>query len=266
MTASRTLPRFILLTSLLAVCVLAAFAEAVPARAQFCDDTYIVQPGDTLGSIAEECGLDYIVLVNINYEISDPNLIRPGQVIRLTAEIPLYTTPASGPAQDLGLQDGGSLYVVRKGDSLARIAYLYNTTVYEIFEVNPQLHWTPVIYPGQQLRMPADAKKKKGWVGVSDLTLEAYDEFEVRLVDFTPYATVEYRLHQKFTWEDDDEFFDPTLFSEIWEGSTDANGSGRITLRMPYWAYEDEIWVVDVVVLEEGDQAVPVSSPDITIE
>ena len=111
--------------------------------------------GKRLYSIAQKCNLRYVVLININYEISDPNLIRPGQIIRLTAEEPIaeYTKPISGPNQPDGLQPDGT-YIVRSGNSLARIAYLYSTTLWDLYQVNPELGGRPVVIPGSVSACP----------------------------------------------------------------------------------------------------------------
>lgn len=253
--------------TLFAGLVLASAALSRPVTAATCGETYVVQKGDTITSIAEKCGLSYVVLMNINYEIEDPDLIRPGQTLRLTAEIPIYTTPASGPGLNLGLQAGGQYYIVRRGDSLARIAYLYGTTVYDLLQANPQLNNSPVVYPGQYIQLPYDKRPEKGWVGINTLTASSYDEIEVRVADFLPYANLQFRLHQKMDedLEDLEDFFDTDLYSVITEGRTDAQGKALTTMKVPYWAYEDEIWVVDVYVLDEGEDADPVTSPDITI-
>ncbi|MBP8968036.1 MAG: LysM peptidoglycan-binding domain-containing protein [Lachnospiraceae bacterium] len=44
-------------------------------------NTYIVQPGDTLGQIADKLGITAVELASIN-EIKNLNLIYPGQTIR----------------------------------------------------------------------------------------------------------------------------------------------------------------------------------------
>ena len=45
-------------------------------------NTYVVQAGDTLSEIAEQYGISYQALAQIN-QISDPNLIYPGQTLRV---------------------------------------------------------------------------------------------------------------------------------------------------------------------------------------
>ena len=45
-------------------------------------NTYVVQAGDTLSEIAEQYGISYQALAQMN-QISDPNLIYPGQTLRV---------------------------------------------------------------------------------------------------------------------------------------------------------------------------------------
>ena len=124
-----------------------------------------------------------------------------------------------------------------------------------------ELNGSTVIHTGQHIRLPYDHRPRKGWVGISTLSASSYDKIEVRVADFLPYADLQFRLHQ----QSEDDFFDPDLYSVITEGSTDALGKASTTMTIPYWAYEDEIWVVDVYVLNDGEDAVPVSSPEILI-
>ena len=240
---------------LLAFLLLAAAAPA-PAQAQFCGVTYTVRAGDTLYSIAEECGISYVVLISINYEISDPSKIYPGQVIRLEAEVPLnqYRQPASGPGVDAGYQEGGT-YVVRKNDSISRIAYLYGTTISEIVRYNPILRQRLVIVPGQVLVLPPEARRGKGWVGVSANRAEGGDDIEVRVVDFPAYAMIEMNLMLRE--EEDFSYFTVQV-------QTDARGDARAVLEIPWYAWEDEIYEVHVTNLDDGDQPV-VKSPGILI-
>lgn len=242
----------------LIIAALLLAAPAAPARAQFCGPTYQVQPGDTLYSIAERCGVSYLVLVSINVEMRDPDTIYPGQIIRLEAEAPLefFEQPAAGPAQDAGLQPESGVYVVRPGDSLALIAYLYDTNVRELLDFNPQLGGRPLVRPGDVLVMPPAARREKGWLGVSTLAARAGSEIQVRLVDFTPYAQVEFRLGIQ---GDDD-----TFTNAVTRVQTDARGEARVTMRLPFFARRGAVWQVRVYHLEDADFP-PVESPGITI-
>jgi LysM repeat protein len=258
---------------LLITIILAASVGIAPVHAA-CGTTYTVGRGETLYSIAEKCGLRYVVLININYEISDPNLIRPGQVIRLTAEEPLpeYTKPISGPDQPHGLQED-RIYIVRRGDSLARIAYLYSTTLWDLYQANPELGGKASVYTGQRIRIPQDARVKKGWVGVSSLGPATSSSIQARVVDFPPYAPVNFRLHELNEKEvlEGIKNAGPDLIrhddnlSVFIETTTDARGSARVTIKLPTWARNTETWVVDVFTNNLGQEDVLARSPVMVI-
>jgi len=232
-----------ILPLLIAVCLLAGPAP-MPAHAQICGKTYKVQAGETLYSIAEKCRLSYVVLVSINFELSDPGLIYPDQIIRLEAEAPLefFQQPEDGPAQPGGRQGDGT-YIVRPGDSLARIAFLYNTTLWDLIEANPLLNGGAAVTPGQVVRMPPSARKEKGWVGLSTLSADGSDEIDVRVVDFPPYADIEFRLGVR----DESDYAFATV-----EARTDARGEARGTIEIPWFAWRGEIWEVRVVTTGEA--------------
>lgn len=249
------------LAALLAVLALllpgATAVRAQTVTPQTCfQPTYMVLPGETLYDISQLCRVPYLALLGINVEIRDPDKIWPGQVIRLVAEAPLvwWHQPISGPAQDFGLQPDGA-YIVRLGDSLARIAFLYDTSVSDLLALNPEIDSSLIITPGQVLLMPRTAKHERGWVGVSALTASGGQTIEARVVDLTPYARVQFRLGIR------GEEFD----YQVLEARTDAIGSARVTMTLPYYAWEDEIWEVRVVNLDEGEDT-RITSPGIRID
>lgn len=106
---------------------------------------YTIQPGDTLSKIAKQYLGDpgkYPVIFEANREvIKDPNLIYPGQMIRI---------PVSGSAEQT--------YTVQSGDTLSRIAQRFYGAANKyavIFEANRDVIKDPnVIHPGQILRIP----------------------------------------------------------------------------------------------------------------
>lgn len=104
--------------------------------------TYTVVKGDTLSSIAAKYGTSYQELARIN-GIADPNVIYPGQVLRLSGGSTAKPTPA--PA-------GGS-YTVVSGDTLSGIAQRYNTNWQTLQQLNG-LADPNKIYPGQKLKVP----------------------------------------------------------------------------------------------------------------
>lgn len=75
------------------------FSQVQNARAESpCGDTYIVLPGDTIGSIAALCGTTVNAILEINPEITDPDNLYPGQIIRIPEiESVISTIIAIGP-------------------------------------------------------------------------------------------------------------------------------------------------------------------------
>lgn len=132
------------------------------------ENEYIVQSGDTLLAIAKRYRVELVALMNLN-AISDARKLRVGQRL----QIPASTIPASEPANPPvpvpvtdstpvpapvitdptpGLM-GGTVYVVRGGDTLGAIAVRFNVTVAAMVAVN-SLPNANVIRPGQRLTIP----------------------------------------------------------------------------------------------------------------
>lgn len=104
--------------------------------------TYTVQKGDTLSSIAAKYGTSWQAIYNANKAVigGDPNLIKPGQVLTIPG--------GSAPSQ--------RTYTVQKGDSLSSIASKYGTTWQAIYNANKAtIGGDPnLIKPGQVLVIP----------------------------------------------------------------------------------------------------------------
>jgi hypothetical protein len=78
-----------------------------------CGDTYIALPEDTIEDIADLCGTSVEAILRINPEITDPNDLFTGQIIRIPkVELVLETIVAIGPQCGL---PGQSLLVVGSG-------------------------------------------------------------------------------------------------------------------------------------------------------
>ena len=94
--------------------------------------TYTVQPGDTLFSIAKAYQIPLEVLIRAN-RLSNPNEHFVNQVLRIPDRSPLW-------------------YVVRYGDTLYNLAKRFFTTVDALLEQN-ELADPDVITPGQRIRI-----------------------------------------------------------------------------------------------------------------
>ncbi|MDD6224028.1 MAG: LysM peptidoglycan-binding domain-containing protein, partial [bacterium] len=106
------------------------------------ETTYTVQSGDTLYSIARKFNTTVDQLKTINNLTS--NVLQPGQVLIISKkeEIP---------------SESYTVYTVKSGDSLWKIANQYGVTVNEIIELNNL--GTTLLQIGQQLKIPSQEPK-----------------------------------------------------------------------------------------------------------
>ena len=116
---------------------------AIPtsAGARHASSSYTVRSGDTLGSIASRHGTSVSALVQAN-RLSNPNLIRIGQVLKV---------PASGGGTVKAPAGGATAHVVRAGETLGGISSRYGIKVAQIVAANGLTG--DRIYVGQQLRL-----------------------------------------------------------------------------------------------------------------
>ncbi len=107
------------------------------------EQTHIVRPGETLQTIGQRYGVDWLALARAN-NMTNPNLIYVGQVIILPSEARLDGAAATQPGVALpvrtarGARAGRQyrLHVTQYGDSLARIAQDYGLNAYDISTLN----------------------------------------------------------------------------------------------------------------------------------
>lgn len=104
--------------------------------------SYLVQVGDTLFLIARRFRVSLNALIAANPEIVNPNLIFPGQVIRIPTE-PLPPPPS-----------GSSVYIVQPGDTLSVIARQFRISLGALIAANPQILDPNLIFPGQFIIIP----------------------------------------------------------------------------------------------------------------
>ena len=116
--------------------------------------TYTVQAGDTLWAIARKynCSVTEIVAANSD-RIKNPNRIHAGWQLK----IPQSGAPITGGTPDAVLPENkkSGIYIVRQGDTLWKIARMYNCSVAEIVFLNRKLIRDPaLIYSGWELKVP----------------------------------------------------------------------------------------------------------------
>lgn len=120
--------------------------------------TYVVQPGDTLASIAYQVGVSMHELIYIN-NIVNPDLIFVGQVLTLPGcaqPVPLPEPLPCGAPVGCSVDPvhpAGQTYTVQPGDTLSQIAAWFGVSADYLCEVNGL--WNPnMIYVGQVLIIP----------------------------------------------------------------------------------------------------------------
>lgn len=101
--------------------------------------TYTVQRGNTLSQIARAYGVTISHLVELN-NIQNPNLIYPGQKLRITES----TNTTLNPVEQ------NTYYTVKRGDTLYGIARRYGVTVQYLVNLNG-ISNPNLIYPSQVL-------------------------------------------------------------------------------------------------------------------
>ena len=116
--------------------------------------TYTVQAGDTLWAIARKYGCSITEIVAANSDrIKNPNRIHAGWQLK----IPKSGAPVSGSTPDAVLPENkkSGIYIVRQGDTLWKIARMYNCSVAEIVSLNRELiRNSALIYSGWELKVP----------------------------------------------------------------------------------------------------------------
>ena len=130
----------ILHTLVLAAFLLACFATTSPAHAWGgCGGSYVVQSGDTLGSIAQRCSTSIPAL-----QLANPNMgywIYAGQTLWL-------------PGAFLDNGNGYATYIVARGDTLKSLAAHFGTSMDFLANLNSIYNYN-LIYEGQRLTVPS---------------------------------------------------------------------------------------------------------------
>jgi LysM repeat protein len=114
---------------------------------------YKVARGDTFTRIAREHGVSFSALKAANPQVQ-PSQIKVGQKL----QIPAPQARASGAANRSAAaqEEGANVYVVKRGDTLTRIAKAHGTTAAALRAANNLQ--TDRILVGQRLQMPAPAQ------------------------------------------------------------------------------------------------------------
>jgi LysM repeat protein len=114
---------------------------------------YVIASGDLLSTIAKKNGVSIKALEEANPGI-DPKKLQIGHKLQIPASTAVAATDASKPAaagSDAAAADG-TLYVVKTGDNLGKIAKAHGTTVKALEALNDMK--TSAIKVGAKLKVP----------------------------------------------------------------------------------------------------------------
>ena len=105
---------------------------------------YLVRPGDTLFTIAQQFGVGLNNLIAVNPQIVNPDIISVNQVINLPVSPPAPPVPPAGTIQ---------IYV-SAGETLTSIAQRTGVSLQAIINANPQIVNPNLIFVGQIINVP----------------------------------------------------------------------------------------------------------------
>jgi LysM repeat protein len=146
-------PFFLILALLIGGLFLVSMVRAEELR---CGEFYTVAPGDTLNLIATECGTSVPALLAANPEVTEGDLLLPGQILRIPINDAIPDTGSLALANEAipGTGAPNRTYTVVAGDTLSGIASRSGTTVNLLLQANPQIVDRDLIFPGQVLVIP----------------------------------------------------------------------------------------------------------------
>lgn len=146
--------------------LLVALINSAAVKAEDNDSNYYYQAksGDTLTSIAKSFGMTIEKLLLANPQITDPNILLRGQVIKIPAgrsENALLPNPPKGRLIHWQLERTGRriersehYYLARSGDTLTGIARKYGVSLEKLLLVNPQIEDENKLYRGELVKIP----------------------------------------------------------------------------------------------------------------
>ncbi len=117
---------------------------------------HVVQPGETLSSIAAQYGVS-IEAIALASNISVDSILRVGQKLTIPGEEPEPSESSQAPQPTP--EPTPQIYVVRPGDTLSSIAERFNTSVVALARAN-NLSSPSVVFVGRRLIIPQPKVKQ----------------------------------------------------------------------------------------------------------
>jgi lipoprotein-anchoring transpeptidase ErfK/SrfK len=169
-----------------------------------CESPYLVSPGESLSMIAYRCKISQADLLRANPNIVNPHLIYAGYRLILPDRdaVAQASTQQSSAAQAQAAQPeaqipvtGSSIYTVKRGDTLGRIAGSTSTTVSQLMWANPSILDPNRIFPGQQLTIPAPGSMPRELDWRADRIARSIERQQSNGVRYSPKSANERWIH-----------------------------------------------------------------------
>lgn len=165
--------------------------------------TYTVKSGDTLSGIANQFGMNYVQLAQINH-IQNVNRIYVGQTLRLQAQTnnatvsqPVNnntTTNNVKPAPTPAPATNNAAYTVKSGDTLSGIASCFGVSYEQLAQLN-NIANPNRIYVGQVLRVNGQAAARSNNYSRSSATTSVRGGYTVKSGDTLSGIAAQYGLN-----------------------------------------------------------------------
>ncbi len=210
--------RFLILFLIVSLLSVSAVTKPVSANTN-CGSTYTVQRGDHLSKIARLCNTTVADLLDANPNIRNRNIIFTGQVLKIPS--------ASQP--DTGI--GGTIYMVKPGDTLNEIARLFKVNLQDILKANPAITNANRIEAGLQVRLPDGAARVRT-AGINPRSGKAGDRVTLAVTGFAANTDLEIRFGLSVS--------DNAVIGNL---KTDAKGAILQTVNIPTTVQQGKSYV-----------------------
>jgi LysM repeat protein len=147
---------------------LVAAPSPTPVSAEL--SRYTVVAGDTISGIAAAHGLPTTAVLNAN-GLDAHSIIFPGRTIVLPDATARAGATTAGPATTAPApaSPAGSTHTIAAGETISGVAASARVSVQAVLDANG-LGWSSIIYPGQELVIPAEGASAAGASGSHDST------------------------------------------------------------------------------------------------
>ncbi|WP_425410307.1 LysM peptidoglycan-binding domain-containing protein [Hyphococcus sp.] len=167
-----------------------------------CEEFVYIHRGETLSDIAEYCDVPVAAIIRANHDIRNPRTVAAGERLRIpnvrgnvyegssryryAYRDALYADASYQEdyvaAQWIDSRDGRDLYTIRRGDTLAEIAWRFDVPLRTLFQLNPGVR-PRQLQVGQHIYLPDYASTSPRQRAHRDYV---YYEDEPPLISITP--------------------------------------------------------------------------------